>query len=91
VTFPPDVVFQWLYTASDAGVIWLASKNMNDCYPVSIFLAFEIHSGYLLLWLSTSISKHSRLSVSECRTTNEYTNAQYPLNITSVSKRRQKY
>jgi hypothetical protein len=46
--FPPDIVFWWLYTARDAGVIWLASKNLNDCYTVSVSLAFENYSGYLL-------------------------------------------
>ena len=75
--FSPHIVFQWLYTARDAGVIWLASKDLNDCYPVSISL-------------STLISERSHLSVPEHRTTDGFTNAQHPLNMTVVSKSRQK-
>jgi hypothetical protein len=67
-----------LYTARDAGVIWLASKNFNDGYPVSILLVFA----YSLHWLSTPISEHSRLSVPESRITDEFTNAQHLLNMT---------
>jgi hypothetical protein len=42
------------------------------------------------MYHSTPISEHSRLSVLECRTTDEFTNMQHPLNMTGVSKRRQK-
>ena len=42
------------------------------------------------VWPSTPISKHSRLSVPERRITEEFTNAQYPLNMAGVSKRWQK-
>lgn len=78
------IFFWWLYTARDAGVIWLASKNLYDYYPVRISLAFANS-----LWLSTPILEQSCLIVPE-RKTDEFTNAQHPLNMTSVSKHRQK-
>ena len=39
------------------------------------------------VWPSTPISEHSRLSVPERRMTDEFTNAQHPLNMAGVSKR----
>jgi hypothetical protein len=42
------------------------------------------------LWLSTPISENSRLSVSEYRITDEFTNVQNPLNMADVRKLWQK-
>jgi hypothetical protein len=38
------------------------------------------------LWLSTLISEHSRMSVPEPKTTDEFTNAQNLMNMAGVSK-----
>ena len=83
--FSPHIVLRCLYTARDAGVIWLASKNLNDCViQLTYLLHSQIHSGYLLRYQSTLVC------VPECRITDEIMNAQQPLNMTGVSKHRQK-